>query len=129
MKTLYASVAAMLLVAGVAFGLPAYLPEARPADVPPELLGRLKTQAMVGSDKPALWIAVKSAHVADDTPAGVAGVVELRTLFGFNWATITLYDDGTKQGKYEDHRQWGAIGMFVAVELMFGVLVVWSVLR
>jgi hypothetical protein len=127
MKTLYLSVAAMFLVAGLAFGLPTFLPEAHPKGVPQELLGRLKTQAMVGSNKPALWIDVKDAHVAENTPAGVAGAVELRTLFGIDWAQITLFDDGTRGYHYHDQRQSAAIIAFVVVELVLGAIVVWSV--
>ncbi|MBN9494572.1 hypothetical protein J0H33_14685 [bacterium] len=127
MKTLWGSVAAMFLFAGIAFGLPAFLPEAHPQGVPTALLDRLKSTALAGSSKPALWVDVKSAHVAPQTPAGVAGTVELRTLFGFNWASITLFDDGTTASHYHEGRQWAAIIVFVLVELALGGVVIWNV--
>lgn len=128
-KLLWGSVAAMLIFAGIAFGLPAFLPEAHPPGVPTVLLDRLKTTALAGTSKTALWVDVKDAHVAENTPSGVAGTVELRTLFGFNWGQITLFDDGTSASSYHDGRQWAAIIVFVVVELALGGIVVWSVFR
>lgn len=128
MKTLYAAIAGMALLAGLAFGLPSFLPQHRPEGVSPELISRLKTQAMVGFNKPAFWWDVKAAHVAPDTSAGVAGTIRLRTLFGVHWAEITVLDDGNHDYEYHDRRQWEAIIVFVAGELILGAIVVWRVM-
>jgi len=126
MKTLWATIAAMFIFAALAFGLPTFLPENHPAGVPTVLLDRLKSTATTGS-RTALWVNVKSAHVAEDTPAGVAGTVNLRTLFGIDWAEITVFDDGTTGYHYHDSRQWAAITVFVIVELALGAVVIWNV--
>lgn len=127
MKLLLGSVAGMALLAAAAFGLPAWLPHHHPAGVPPELITSLKAQALTGFSKPALWTDVPNAHVNSASPGGVGGTVTLRTLFGINWASITVYDDGTRGYKYHDERQWLAIAVFAAGELALGGLLVWSV--